>query len=413
MKSAVSLALGLSLAANAALVTTFALRSNDSSAPATQGLFNSAPPGQTGSPTKASPKASFEPTNEVWSSLQASDPTTTVANLRNAGFPEQVVRAIAVALIDARYEQRQRQLLNPDQPLTPFWEVRGSLLRTDPETQAQMRELSREKQQNLIALLGELPLDDRARYYLRRRFGNLPTEKLTELMQIESDYNDLTAQVRQGASPFRTMPWDREQLDYIEQEKQADIAALLTPKELELHELYGSRSANSLRSKLGETSVTESEFRELFEFQKAFDETFDISRGIPSPDVMRTRRSAEEELNQRYRTILGDERFAEIQRNQNNDYRAASSVAEHFKLPAENAAAVYELAQDMEQRGRALQSNRELPSEQRDAQLRGLGREASARLDELLTTEGAQAYRESGAAARWLNLLEPRPPPRP
>lgn len=208
------------------------------------------------------------------------------------------------------------------------------------------------------------------------------------------------------------MPWDREQIVYIEQEMRADIEAVLDPEELELYDLYRSTTANALRARLISFAPTEEEFRALYELQKSFDERFSYTTMSRDPETMRERSRAQQELNDQFEAVLGQERYAALQRHMDRGYQAAARIVDHFKRPEENATAVYELTQNMEQRGRALRSNRDLAPEQRDAQLRELAVDASNRLDDLLTVEGAQAYRDSGAA-RWLSLLEPRSPTRP
>jgi len=243
----------------------------------------------------------------------------------------------------------------------------------------------------------------------------LPAEKLAQLAEITRDYSDLIAQTRQRTLGSPIMPWDREQLAYIEQEQRADIEALFTPEELELYELYSSPTANNLRRRLSQFSPSEEEFRALYDLQKVFDEAYDLARGPRDADRMRAAAQAQQELNEQFKAVLGEERYTQLQRSMDRSYVAATSIVEHFKLPAKNAVAVYDLTQEMVQRGQELRVDRSLPEDQRNSRLAELGAEGTERLNTLLTPDGAKAYRESGAGSRWLNLISPptRSPVRP
>lgn len=188
MKTAVSVALGLSLTANAVLLAVFTMRpgfnSLESDQPANSANESTPSSDREGGQGQAGAGQTLPNTNRsetIWQSLRSDDLRLVVANLRTAGFPENIVRTIASALINERYAARRRELFDIDGPVPPFWDTTQSSIAYNTEVQSKLRELNRQRQLDLIDLLGELPIDEMALYTLRRQYGDLPPEKLTLL----------------------------------------------------------------------------------------------------------------------------------------------------------------------------------------------------------------------------------------
>lgn len=78
----------------------------------------------------------------------------------------------------------------------------------------------------------------------------------------------------------------------------AELAKIMTPREFEDYELRGSNTTNSLHYQLAAFDVTESEFRTLFQLQKAFDARFPPMYGPSSQEQSRLRGEAQQQLNQ-------------------------------------------------------------------------------------------------------------------
>lgn len=336
--------------------------------------------------------------SEVWGQLRSDDLPTLIANLRAAGFPEAQTRAIVAGILGERFAARRRELLNTDE--TPrFWTMRVNQPGFDPAKQIELRAMAREQRELLKQLLGTDATSEEQRLNLQRLYGPLPADKLEAVGRINSDYLELASQIQLEAAGMM-LPEDRENLALLEQEKRKDLAGVLTPAELELFDLYSSATANTMRRNLSAFEPSESEFRAIFALQREFDEQFARpgAAGFNGfDDRAQERRAAEQKLGEQLRTALGEARYAEFQRAQDQGYRAAVRIAERYRLPVENANAVYTLQREAQQKLTELRNNREAAA--------GYARETAAKLNELLGAKGVEAYRQSPGSF-WMRNLD-------
>lgn len=338
---------------------------------------------------------------DIWRSLQSDDLPALVANLRAAGFPDPQARAVVASVLGARYEAKRRALLGAED-VPPFWKARPAGAGLDPAKQAELRTLAREQRDQLKRLFGAEAEGEESRFYQQRLYGPLPPDKLEGVARIAGDYAELTGQIQTDAGGM-LLPEDRENLAMLEQEKRKDLAALLTPAELELYDLYSSGTATTLRRNLASFNPTEAEFRAIFALQRDFDEAHGRNSlsttmlGLLDERSMQDRTSSIQKLNEQVRAALGDARYQEYQRAQDPGYRVAARIAERYRLPAENAVAVYALQKEAQQRLVSLRGDREAAA--------GYLRETSARLQQLLGPKGVEAYRQS-TGSLWLRSLD-------
>src|SRR6267142_1019181 len=122
-----ALLLVVSLAANAGLVATLALKPT-LAPPAFRNFFG----GAKADPVAASPARAAAPAassaaapGALWSKLRTDNLKALIAQLREAGFPIWAIRALVRAQVDADYNARMRELMQPD-PNLPFWKSSGS-----------------------------------------------------------------------------------------------------------------------------------------------------------------------------------------------------------------------------------------------------------------------------------------------
>lgn len=401
--------LGLSLAGNAALFTVY-VRSEQTVAALRESAGTASSSARESAQARAATEAALveakaaatQARSEIWKSLQTDDLPALVANLRAAGFPDKTSRAIVASLLAERYAAKRRALLGGDE--TPaFWKSRSLPIGYDPAKQADLRALGRENSELLKQLFGSDTANEEARIFQQRMYGPLPAEKLDAVGRIHSDYGDLTSQIF-AESGGMMLPEDRENLALLEQEKRKDLAALLTPAELEQYDLYSSTTANTLRRNLATFNPSEQEFRAVFALQKEFDDTYRTQfGGMLDEKTQQDRRTAEAKLNEKLRATLGDQRFEEYQRAQDNGYRVAARIAERYKLPAENAVAVYNIQKEAQQKLMSFRGDREAAA--------NYARETSAKLNQLLGAKGVEAFRQSGGGF-WIRNLERAATPR-
>jgi hypothetical protein len=405
-----TLLLVLSLLANIVFVA-FSVRSKGrpfSSSVSSAKVFHSAEAGVATDGATDSSSGTLDA--KTWNALQTGDPKTLIDRLRAAGFPPAVIRAIISAQIEEKYAAQRKALL-ANQKDTPFWQ-RG-LSTYDPKLMADVRELNKQERNELKALLGSdgsAGNEERAAWQ-RRQFGDLPADKLEQLQAIVSDYGELRSGVYSNANGV-LLPEDREKLALLEKEQHADLAATLTPEELESYELRSSTTANAIRSQLSVFKPTEQEFRALFKATRAAEAQYGtLTTGMMGSDQTEKIRNA---VLANLQTQVSPERYAELKQATDPKYQGVNRLVARLDLPASTSVDVVAIQQDIQQRMMNLRRDTALPSEQRNAQLAELAQEATNKLTSKLTPRGFEAYKQYGGG--WLQSLNPpvrRPAPTP
>jgi hypothetical protein len=382
--------LAASLAVNAALALAYLLgpATSKPAAPAVAASATSAKP--------ALPKVDAS----VWPSLQTADLSDLVSRLRAAGFPPDIIRAMLAAQISEGFAARRKALVS-DADNLPFWKT----FRPDPKTEIALRQLYREEQKTLRALLGPEPdaNDPLNQVEQGRRLDGLPREKVGEISRILDDYDEKRSDIYSAG----TYSADREKIAALDKQQHAALAALLTPQELEEYDLRNSDTAHSLRTDLAAFNSTEQEFRAIFRLQQAFDEKFGSFPGILPPDQMRQRDDAETQLTEQIKAALAPDRAAIYDRSTDSRYLQTSQLIARLELPPETTDSLWTIQQDFQQRRAAVSTG--IPRAERMAQLTALAAEAQTKITTLLGPAGLTAYKQYGG--QWLTSMVPRAAP--
>ena len=345
----------------------------------------------------------------VWPSLSQGDLATQVKRLRDSGFPPAVIRAIAQAQLSEQFAAR-RKALDPNAESRPFWKSQTS----DPATMIALRQLSREQQKALRELLGaDAEPDDpinRAREI--RQFGHLSPEKVTEARRIVREFNDLRSDhyMSYGGGPITLTPADREKMNALDKQMQAELAKIMTPKEFEDYELRASNTANNVRYQLTAFDATEQEFLTLYKLQRGFDDRFGQIYSQPSQEEMRLRSEAQRQLNDQIKGALGPSRAETWERATNYEYRTTSQLVARLELPPETTDKAWSVRDEIQKRASQVRQDPSLTPEQRTQQFQALQQEAIAKVQPLFGgTRGVEAYKQYGG--QWIEFLVPRPRP--
>src|SRR5882724_7989598 len=188
-----------------------------------------------------------------WREVESDDYPTYIANLRDIGCPDQTIRDIIIADINALYSRRRAlEIVTPEQQ---WW-------RPDPDSNVvqvaseKMRVLEDERRAMLSRLLGtnweagdlaNLPRPSRPGIVLDGPvLGALNAETKQALEDISIRSQDrlqayLEAQRKEGKNP------DPEELARIRQQTRAELQRVLAPPELEEYLLRYSENAAALR----------------------------------------------------------------------------------------------------------------------------------------------------------------------
>lgn len=326
----------------------------------------------------------------AWREVLASgDLAGITARLREAGFAPGVVRAIVGRLVEERFASRDPS------GRVPYWKRESY----DKAVVAERQALGREKEELLKSLLGEdarvsAGMDPATRL---RRYGTTSGEKVDGIAQIERDYSELMAGTFAEGLP-RTAEGLRsyeEQRALLEQEKQKDLAALLTPEELEQYNLRQSNTAQRVMSATRDLELTEGEYAALYDLQKDFEAASPTTQLLTS-ETMATRRVAQERMDEQARAILGEDRFYDFLKRSDSGYARLSEFTGQY--PAIAPATTYALLKvqnqfqsEMTELGR----NREMPAAERAQAMVTLMTATEQQVTALIGPEATAAYKKT------------------
>ncbi len=389
--SARTLLFGLSLLANVGLLAKLVWTPAGSSIE--QGTVRSS-----SIPAVPSPQS---PRMLVAASLAALDPTqlgSYAADLRAAGFPAHLVRALINAEINERFKAREEAVKAKRVPIE-YWEADNYYDRnTDTlENRLARLDLRREKEALRKQLLGEDPPkpDDT---------NPIPLAKRETLRRITEDYDAMIQQAQADARGF-TLASDREKLDYLRKEKDMELRALLTPEEFRAFELRNSDSARNLRWQLGGFKPTEAEFAVIHSLRSQNpDLTRDSDNHYTQADGER-RQAAEKAFKETLRLQLGPERYADYVRGQDYSYNQLAQLGKRLDVPVTTLNAIYEQKNVIPAAALVIAKDLSLDVATRRANLKQLAEETRRQIIAALGKEGGEAYTKRGDL-NWLNNLD-------
>ena len=401
--------LSVSLAANVALLTMFALKPS-LVPPSVRQLFSGASDNPAASPgARASmdpPPAAAESRAAahdaaLWQKLYSSDLRTLVAQLRAAGFPPSAIRGVVEAELEVRYRGQVDALLAKIGDI-PYWKsergARGTFKIYD-----EISTLMRERGRLMRDLLGDDLFAAQgvdAKQAQQRRFGSIPKHKLELVQRIAEDYAEMTNQVRTAALDI-FLPEDREKLALLERERRADLAAILTPEEMEEFEMRTSTVTSRLRSTLTYMDATEDEFKTIF---RAYQPVADIvfPSGGMSRELMRERQEAQQKVLEQLKIALGEPRYSDFARANTPEYQQLARMATAENIPHDSVQRAFALRDTAAQESSRIFDDASLTTEQKHAALKTLAGQTRIQALTLLGPTVGEAYLKG---TRWYDAL--------
>jgi len=336
------------------------------------------------------------------SGLKKDDPAAVRDQLRALGLPEDVVRGMLHVIVYKRTHALQQAVSRSQAKPGVFWQIQPGMFSIDQMTKDQrkaLRESMRSASDEMEKLMGPDPEDQNS-----YRTNFLPADKAAKVRDLERDYSDLRADVVAEAHDFR-VPADEQQMAYLEKEKRADLAALLTPQELADYDLRNSPTANRLRFQLQNQGfdASETEYKEIYATQKAIDDQF-ANNGPVSGNRVQAYQQAQEQANQQLRAELGEARYADYVHSQDPDYRALESAAKRFGLADNVVAQTYQARDQALASSQIILNNANLTDDQRRQQLQELASQTRAQIQSSLGQNASDAYLAHNMG--WLEILE-------
>lgn len=164
-------------------------------------------------------------------------------------------------------------------------------------------------------------------------------EKAARIEKINRDYDEIRAKSSAdfsaaGASFPGGLNAFLRQLALLEREKRADLAAVLSPPELEDFELRETTAGQLVQKLLGETGATEEQRRAVFRLQRDFEDKFALTFEL-APAALLQREASRHATQERIHAVLGDTLFGAWLQGEGGDYAQFAKFAAAQGLPPE------------------------------------------------------------------------------
>ena len=158
-----------------------------------------------------------------------------------------------------------------------------------------------------------------------------PGERMARADKIRRDYDEMTTKFSAdfsaaGAAFPGGLGAYLRQLALLQGEKHKDLAAILTPRELEDLELRETNAGQTVARLLGDTAATEEQRRAVFRLQKEFEDRFALVFDLSTPALL-AREIERQAVQQKIRSVLGDVLFGAWLRGEGLDYAGFAAFA--------------------------------------------------------------------------------------
>jgi hypothetical protein len=408
-----SLMFTASMVLNAALLAVLALAPRGTLASRFSSTSSASGSPSTLAPSSHSPgRSSVPPSPEALAAaLKSQNHAVLRDQLHALGLPEDTVMVVMRAMLWQPYYERQREFNRAKNPNdAPYWRgvTQTGTSAYTPEQRAELRQLAASIRDQVQTLLGPAGADTTG--VRSQRYAFLPPETAAKLRDLDRDYGEMRQEINQEAERFR-LPSDTEKLLFLDEERRNDIAAILSPAELEEYDLRYSPAALMLRNRLSSVDITEAEYRRIYELVKPYEDIALATKTTPG-----TRLSIEQvaalredgktfpQVTQEISALLGEERYKAYRRSQDPDYRQLKAAADRFQLPTEQINNVYALRDYASAESQRVAKDTTLTTEQKREALKQLTQQTRQAVLTGLGTEIGNTYLDKNM--KWLERVQ-------
>jgi len=346
-----------------------------------------------------------------WAQLESEDYRAYIARLRSIGCPEQTIRDIIIADLDKVLAPRV-QMASGHRKNLKYWQSEEEELANDwdpREVADKMQKIDREKREVIQELVGVDLVRERLKQkgiedLYERRLSFLPDEKQTQVRRVLEKYDEQERAIRSKTAELgeALTAQDKVTLQTLATQKQNEVAGMLDPDERKQYDLWMSPTANAVRHGLYGMNATESDFQAIYAVRKQFDAQW----GQQDADSMdpQTRQQfdlAKSQLDSKLREQLGDQKFRDYKRGEDEDYHQLCATMTRLQMPHEKANEIYDMKRDLVDARQTVINNPNLTAEQRDYTMRRLGEETETVLRQALGDRYYKVYVQAGYA-NWM-----------
>jgi hypothetical protein len=368
--------------------------------------------GQSAGPVAAVEKV-VTVTNELrWAQLESEDYKTYIARLRAIGCPEQTIRDLIIADLD--------KLLAPEiaaasgrRKALKYWDPEEAEVLNDVnphEVFQKERAIDKRKREIIRELVGVDLERERMKAsghedYYERRLSFLPEDRRTQIREVLEKFDEVEQRLRdkEAQTEGSLSVADRAQLRILRQQRETEVEQLLTPPEKAQFDLWLSPTANEVRHALYGMNASEQEFQTIYQARKAFEDRW----GQREPDLLdpASRQQLEQaraEMEGKIFQGLGEQRYAEYQRGQDDDFHLLSALVTRFQLPREKAAEVYGYKAVTLGYRDQIRADPNLTAQQKDEAIKAIVQETKTAVQTTLGPKAFKHYLQSGQA-HWIS----------
>lgn len=342
-------------------------------------------------------------TNEFkWAQLESEDYRTYIQRLRAIGCPEQTIRDIVIADLDKLLSPRLQSIYGRRKELK-YWHPEEEELANNQNHQDWTRKekaIDREKREVIKELLGFDLIRERMKQkgqedYYERRLSFLPDEKRDQLRQILDKFDEQEQRLREKEwdTGETLSAADLAAIKQMQAQKQEEITKTLSPTEREQFDLWLSPTANSVRHSIYGMDASEEEFQAIYKVRKAFDAQWaDADSSLMDNATRQQMEQARKDMEKQIQQALGDKRFAEYKRGEDEEFHYLNVVISRYNLPREKAAEVYDVRKASLDMTQVVQSDPALTPEQKTATLNRIRQETEQEMRSKLGDKAYQFY---------------------
>jgi len=358
-------------------------------------------------------------TNEVtapfiWATVESADYQVYMANLRGIGCPEQRIRDIIIADVNALFAERAREYIAPLQG--QFWQFASRPLEIETrfdEHKNALDQMVKDREQLFQTLFNESNPSRSwraVRRNLRQNSGKLAQldflaeGKRTAVLAWQEELATALADARkQELTGTREEVRKQRTAKEKEVRETADLKlrTLLTPEELAEYKLRDS-SGTAVRYQLARMSLSETEARDLAQIMATQTEA---AAGLVGKDdaTKASREQLEQTAQAQIKQMLGETRYAEYLRAKDGRYTELANFSDRLQLPEKTTLAVYEARLAAEQLAKRLRQDATASTAEREAALTVVRTETENTIRQLM---GANAFGDfQQYSGSWLQAL--------
>jgi hypothetical protein len=323
-------------------------------------------PATTNAPLKIKTNVVVRRQGFQWSEIESTNYPVFIRNLRLIGCPEKTIRDIIVAEVNDLFtEKMNTEVVAPEQK----WWLPDPNADVYAAVSAQMRALEDQKNALLTELLGPGWTNTVPRQVAPIRLDGPVLSKLSpqtksSLFEIEGNATRAREAYIQHMQAEGKEP-DSAALAKMRRQVRSDLAALLTPEQLEEYLLRYSQNSEQLREQLRGFGAGPEEYRRIFRARDAYDQQLD---GITGSDEASLKRRAdlEHQRDQAVEQAIGADRFSLYQLTLDPSFKEARESAQENGLPPEKVLPLFQINRATEQEISRIQSDQRLTQEEKD-----------------------------------------------